>query len=149
MKKHAVKVIDGTVSIEDLKSSPEPNFTTEDRHLEVMAELMQREPLFHREEFGLMREDYVQMTEPEFWEVGASGGRYSREYVIDVLESRSKNLVYETWYIEDFQCQEIATDNYLVTYTLFQGDRESRRSTIWRRAGGDWKIVYHQGTLVE
>jgi hypothetical protein len=149
MKRYPVKVIDGPVSIEDLKSSPSPDFTTKELHLDVMMELKKREPLFHREEFGLTREDYERMTETEFWEVGASGRRYSREYVIDSLEKRYKNLGYETWYIEDFQCQEIARDNYLVTYTLFQDKRQSRRSTIWRRYENDWKIVFHQGTLVE
>ena len=149
MKRYSVKVIDGPVSIEDLKSSPYPDFSTKELHLDVMAELQKREPLFHREEFGLMRNDYERMTEAEFWEVGASGRRYSREYVIDSLENRYKNPGYETWYIEDFQCQEIARDNYLVTYTLFQDKWQSRRSTIWRRYENDWKIVFHQGTLVE
>ena len=149
MTKYAVKVIDGPVSTEELKSSPDPDFTTKEKHLEVMAELMKREPLFHREEFGTTREDYERMTDPDFWEVGASGRRYSRENVVESLEGRYKNLTHETWYIEDFQCQEVAKDNYLVTYTLFQDDRQSRRSTIWRRSDNDWKIVYHQGTLVE
>ena len=43
---------------------------------------------------------------------------------------------------------EIATDNYLVTYTLIQGERITRRATIWRRTIEGWKIVYHQGTVV-
>jgi hypothetical protein len=36
-----------------------------------------------------------------------------------------------------------------LTYTLHQGARITRRSTIWRRTGEGWKIVYHQGTMVE
>jgi hypothetical protein len=37
-----------------------------------------------------------------------------------------------------------------VTYTLVQdGKRKTRRATIWQRVGGEWKIVYHQGTVVE
>ena len=149
MTKYEVKVIDGPVSIETLKSSPDPDFTTPEKNLEVMTELMKREPLFHRGEFGTTREDYERMTGPDFWEVGASGRRYSREYVLELLEGRYENLTHEIWYIEDFQCQEIAKDNYLVTYTLFQDDRQSRRSTIWRRFENDWKIFFHQGTLVE
>ncbi len=46
----------------------------------VLAELIEREPLFHREEFGRTRDDFEAMTEPEFFEVGASGRRYSRRY---------------------------------------------------------------------
>jgi len=39
---------------------------------------------------------------------------------------------------------------YLLTYTLLQDKtRLTRRSTIWRRTDGDWKIVFHQGTVVE
>ena len=149
MTKYAVNVIDVFISDEELKSSPVPDFMTKEKHLEVMGELMKREPRFHRVEFGTKREDYERMTAPGFWEVGASGRRYNREYVIESLERRYENITYETWYIEDFQCQEIAQDNYLVTYTLFQDDRQSRRSTIWRLSKSDWKIVYHQGTLVE
>lgn len=149
MTRYAVKVIDGPVSVDKLKSSPNPEFVTRDEHRDVMAELMAREPLFHRREFGLTRQDHERMTDPEFWEVGASGRRYSRDYVIESLEGRFENLTQETRYIEDFQCREIAADNYLVTYTLLQGERLSRRSTIWRRSYNDWKILYHQGTLVE
>ena len=148
MKRYPVKVIDGPVSDEDLKSLPGPDFSTKEEHREVMAELMAREPLFHREEFGTTREDCENRTEPDFWEVGASGGRYSRELVIKSLEGRYENATCKTWYIEDFQCRKIEENSYLVTYTLFQGDRQSRRSTIWRRTDGDWKIFYHQGTLV-
>ena len=114
-----------------------------------MAELMAREPLYHREEFGVTQQDYERMTDPDFWEVGASGRRYSRDYVIETLVSRHKHPTYGTWHIEDFQCRKIADECYLATYTLFQNDRESRRSTIWRRCNGDWKIFYHQGTMVE
>jgi len=88
------------------------------------------------------------MTDPGFWEVGASGSRYSRDYVSEVLTERYKNPRVEVWQIEDFLIQQIADNNYLVTYALFQGDRLSRRSTTWRRTDGDWKIFYHQGTLV-
>ncbi|WP_277931606.1 hypothetical protein [Nostoc linckia] len=40
-------------------------------------------------------------------------------------------------------------DYYLVTYTLIQGTRITLRSTIWRQTPQGWKIVYHQGTVVE
>jgi hypothetical protein len=48
--------------------------------------------------------DYENMTDPEYWEVGASG---------------------------------------------MQGPRITRRATLWRRTAGGWKVLYHQGTLVE
>lgn len=53
------------------------------------------------------------------------------------------------WQTRDFHCREIAPDDYLLTYTLEQGPRVTRRMTVRRRSGADWKIVYHQGTIVE
>ena len=45
-------------------------------------------------------------------------------------------------------CRELAANVYLLTYTLLQSQRRTRRSSIWSRASGDWKIVFHQGTEV-
>ena len=89
------------------------------------------------------------MTSDEFWEVGASGRRYSREFVLNTLESRVREPDEDRWQTRDFHCLQIAQDNFLLTYTLLQGTRLTRRSTIWRRAPGGWKILFHQGTLVE
>ncbi len=117
--------------------------------LAVLEELKLREPIFHHPEFGTTRRDYEAMTDPEFWEVGASGRRYSREFVLETLENRAPDPDESQWLTRDFQCREIAADNYLITYTLHQGPRITRRATLWRRTSAGWKILYHQGTLVE
>lgn len=122
---------------------------TNPEHLDVLNELVKREPIFHRPEFGTTRRDFENMTEPDFWEVGASGRRYGRAYVLDVLEKRYEKPGEDHWEATDFHCREIARDNYLLTYTLMQGARVTRRATIWRRSDSGWKIVYHQGTIVE
>jgi len=127
----------------------EPSLVTDPEHLAVLNELIQREPIFHRPELGTQREDFEAMTEPAFWEVGASGRRYSREYVLDTLEKRYAHPTEDRWETRDFHCLEIARDNYLLTYTLLQGERVTRRATIWRRTDQGWKILYHQGTVVE
>lgn len=127
----------------------EPKLITAAQHLGVLDELMQREPIFHHPEFGTTRADFERMTTAEFWEVGASGKRYSREFVLDMLETNHGHPVGEDWKTSDFHCLEIAKDNYLLTYTLLQGTRLTRRSTIWRRTDEGWKIIYHQGTIAE
>lgn len=126
-----------------------PHLMTDPTLTQVLNELRQREPIFHRPEFGTTRQDFEQMMDPDFWEVGASGRRYSREYVLDALEKRAQNLVEETWETQDFQCLELGAKTYLLTYTLIQGERVTRRSTIWRKAELGWQILYHQGTIVE
>ncbi|GLQ92788.1 DUF4440 domain-containing protein [Dyella acidisoli] len=126
----------------------EPKLTTESRLLPILEQLQQREPIFHHPEFGTARADFEAMTELDFWEVGASGSRYSREYVLDVLEERYRQPFEDDWQTSDFHCREIAADNYLLTYTLQQGRRKTRRATLWRHTVQGWKIVYHQGTVV-
>ncbi|HXH55390.1 MAG TPA: DUF4440 domain-containing protein [Gammaproteobacteria bacterium] len=117
----------------------------------ILEELKSREPIFHHsDKFGKTKQAILDMTCDEFWEVGASGNQYSREYVIEVLLDRYSDPEYEDiWETKDFKCQEIAQDNYLLTYTLLQGKRETKRSTIWRRTSKGWKIFYHQGTVVQ
>lgn len=116
----------------------------------IQRQLMDREPIFHRpEQHGTTRRDFEAMTAEEFWEVGASGRRYSREFVIDTLVRRYAEPHEDDWRTEDFYCQEIAPDLYLLTYTLHQGPRLTRRTTLWRRERGGWLAVFHQGTLVE
>ena len=53
----------------------EPNLITDAQVLDVMDELIEREPIFHRPEHGTTRADFERMTESTFWEVGASGRR--------------------------------------------------------------------------
>lgn len=127
----------------------EPELTTDPELLDILEELKKREPIFHKPEYGTTREDFEKLIDYSFWEVGASGRRYSRETVLKVLEERSKNRTEDKWNTKDFHCLEIAHDNYLLTYTLFQGNRITRRATIWRRLDKDWKIIFHQGTIVE
>ena len=128
---------------------PRIAFVTPPALLQVLEELKQREPIFHHPEFGTTRQDYENMTDPEFWEVGASGRRYSRAFVLDTLENRLPDPTESQWLTREFQCREIAEDNYLITYTLTQGVRVTRRATLWRRTGSGWKALYHQGTIAE
>ncbi len=149
MKTHRVRVIDGPLPPGIWQSdSMEPHLVTAPEHEAVLRELMEREPLFHRPQFGATRKDFEKMTAAEFWEVGASGRRFSRQFVLDTLERRYEHATEVVWEVGDFHCLEIAADHYLVTYTLIQGDRITRRATIWRRAADGWQVVYHQGTVV-
>ncbi len=117
----------------------------------VLAELVQREPIFHRPEVGTTRADYERMTADDFWEVGASGRRYSRAFVLDLLEQRAVAASAEQELeASEFCCRRLAGELYLLTYTLVQNrTRKTRRSTIWQRTPSGWQIVFHQGTIVK
>jgi hypothetical protein len=127
-----------------------PTLTTDPELSEVLAELSRREPIFHRPELGTARADFEKMTVEDFWEVGASGRRYSRAYVLDELEKRYAIPHHDIWETMDFHCRRLAAHVYLLTYTLIQDEnRRTRRATIWQWTAEGWKIVYHQGTVLE
>lgn len=116
----------------------------------VLDDLSRREPIFHRPEFGTARGDFERTTTEDFWETGASGRCYSRKAVLGELEKRFSAPREEVWETSDFRCQRLAEDLYLLTYSLVQDhSRRTRRSTIWRETSDGWKIVYHQGTVVQ
>jgi len=128
----------------------EPSLTTAPELRDVLAELAAREPIFHRPEFGTARTDFERMTTDDFWETGASGRRYSRESVLNELERRKSRPCEDVWEARDFYCRRLEKETYLLTYTLLQDHhRLTRRATIWQRADDGWKIIYHQGTVVQ
>jgi hypothetical protein len=115
----------------------------------TLNELIAREPIFHRREFGTSRSDLERMTDDGFWEIGASGRIYQRDFVIENLLLRyAEGPEPHDWPCRDFTIVSLADDSYLLSYTLDEPDRVTRRSTIWRRAPEGWKIVFHQGTPV-
>jgi hypothetical protein len=123
---------------------------TSEKDRAVLEELKRREPIFHRPEFAGSRAAIEAMVAPDFWEIGASGRRYSREYVLETLEARQDDPVEDDdWQTREFHCRELAPDLYLLTYTLLQGERHTRRATIWRRTAAGWVVVFHQGTVVQ
>jgi hypothetical protein len=89
------------------------------------------------------------MTAEDFWEVGASGNRYSRSYVLDVLQWRHAVAHDDVWKTSDFDLRQLGPNTFLLTYTLLQNhERLTRRSTIWQLRPAGWKILFHQGTIV-
>lgn len=125
-------------------------FTHVDSGLEqVLDELRSREPIFHTERFGRSLEEFERSTAPDFWEVGASGRRYSREFILGM---RSHEALVDAdaagWKAADFGLRRLGPDCFLLTYTLDQQGRITRRATVWERVGGGWRILYHQGTVV-
>jgi hypothetical protein len=83
----------------------------------------------------------------DFWEVGASGSRYSRDFVLTMLERPWSDPHDDPWETSEFHCRQLGENTYALTYTLRQQER-SRRLTIWRKVEGGWKALFHQGTVV-
>jgi hypothetical protein len=121
-----------------------------DQHLSpILAELKTLEPLVYAADIGKKRAYFEQLLAPEFWEIGASGNQYSREFVLAELEKRQQNPREEVWHTSGHHLQQLSDSDFLMTYTLHQPTRLSRRASIWRKYATRWMLVYHQGTVVQ
>jgi hypothetical protein len=127
----------------------EPYLIVSESLIPVLEELMRLEPLFHAGASNATPQQFEELVAPGFWEVGASGRRYSREFALNVLREREPASTEEEWEASGYHVFEVAPANYLLTYTLRQPGRSTRRATLWRREGGKWKAIYHQGTVVQ
>jgi hypothetical protein len=115
----------------------------------ILEELRCREPIFHRAAFGKNAAEFGRRMDPSYWEVGASGRRYSKEFILQGLEQYPPvDAEAAGWTCSDFGLRALGPDTYLLTYTLDQADRLTRRATIWRLTEDGWQILYHQGTIV-
>lgn len=125
-------------------------FTRLDPELQpILEELRSREPIFHSQRFGRSLEDFERATASDFWEVGASGRRYSRAFILG-MRSREELVDADTagWKASGFALRRLGPDCFLLTYTLDQAGRLTRRATIWEKNAETWRILYHQGTVV-
>jgi|SRR5580704_11374235 hypothetical protein len=117
--------------------------------LSVFEQLSRREPIFHTPEFGHTVTEFEKVMDREYWEVGASGRRYSREFILRAVgKDIPTDAASAGWQIYDCGLRRLCTETYLFTYTLRQPERLTRRATIWQNTGDCWRILYHQGTVV-
>jgi hypothetical protein len=96
----------------------------------ILGELVQREPIFHRRAFGTSRDDLEAMTAEDFFEIGASGRIYQRDFVIANLLERYQQPERHDWPCRDFSIRRLAENLYLLNYTLDEPGRTTLRTTI-------------------
>lgn len=120
------------------------------RQTALLQELQAREPIFHHPaRFGTSLAAIQKQMDAQFWEVGASGNVYTQQEIIDTLLARYQDPHYrDDWQADDFKLTQLDRETCLLTYRLIQDQsRHTRRMTLWRQVAGEWKIIYHQGTL--
>lgn len=59
------------------------------------------------------------------------------------------------WEIRDFDIKELSLECVLVTYKVIKHDeidenkKYTLRSSVWKSFGGKWKMIFHQGTILQ
>jgi hypothetical protein len=129
---------------------PRATFThTDPTLLPILDELRPLEHIFHTLEFGATPADFAARMAPGYWEIGASGRRYSRNFILDMLEQDPPILASTArWRTSGHALRALSPDTFLLTYNLTQAKRLTRRSTLWHRSPTGWQILFHQGTIV-
>ncbi|HEU4636556.1 MAG TPA: hypothetical protein VFS41_10285, partial [Edaphobacter sp.] len=91
---------------------------------DILSQLIALEPIFHRFEHlperSPRRADFVSMMAAGFFEIGASGRLYSRDFILEVLEERftASAPPPDVWQTSEFRLLQISSDTWLLTYLL-------------------------------
>ena len=94
-------------------------------------------------------EEISALIAADFIEFGASGRVWTKEEIVAALSQWEP----QERVVEDFVVRELSASVCLVTYRVLAVDRKplpfSLRSSIWRHAGDQWQLIFHQGTNVK
>lgn len=89
------------------------------------------------------RDRLDELIQDGFVEFGSSGRVYGKAALIDMLVGEDHAPVT----MEDFSVRQLDGATALVTYrSVGRGGREARRSSVWIREAGSWRMAFHQGT---
>ena len=121
-----------------------------DKDVELFLSL---EQALHRPEVRASRDAVEALLADGCVEFGSSGRVYDRTSVIDGLAQEKPAAGSRVPEVMDFRAQTLAPDLVLVTYrSVSDGElgakRAVLRSSIWRFDDGEWRMVFHQGTVV-
>ena len=87
----------------------------------------------------------------DFLEIGASGGSFGLDEVLENLPRKAQNW---SAVAKIFECRELSDNIFqvlfqcVITHDIDSEPVYSLRSSIWRLEDGQWKMVFHQGTKV-
>jgi hypothetical protein len=81
----------------------------------------------------------------EFIEFGSSGRVYDKRQIVELLQQEQGRAKQPT--VADFSARRLAADVILLTYRVVES--RTIRSSIWKFADGEWRMVFHQGTKSE
>jgi hypothetical protein len=86
------------------------------------------------------------LLDPDFVEFGASGRRWDRASLLAAMAEEPAAGPMTT--VSDLAWTELGDDLVHLTYTSETAGRRARRSSLWRRTGGRWLLLFHQGTPI-
>ena len=118
--------------------------------MDIESQIIELEKSLFRSDVRSSVSELRERLAPEFREITSSGVMIDLK---DVLERLPQENGWEAKG-QDFEFSYVGEDVCLLTYKSFHRvssqckGKLSRRSSIWKRYGDDWKMVFHQGTTI-
>lgn len=114
--------------------------------IENYNDVIDLEKELHGEETRRNRERLNELLSDEFIEFGTSGSRYSKSCVLDRLPSSDAPEINSY----EFEVRKLGEDVVQVFYKTDINENHilvtSQRSSLWRKVGKGWKMIFHQST---
>ena len=86
----------------------------------------------------------AELLSEAFREFGASGRVWSRAEMIEHLLTETPQPLAS----ESFECTLVSSGLALLTYVCSHPGRKTLRSSLWRFEGEQWRLLFHQGTII-
>jgi hypothetical protein len=114
----------------------------------LAAELEALERALHAPQVRAQRERLAALLDEDFSEIGSSGRCYGRDAALQEIPlERAQVLIESDQYAVWVFAEGLAQVRYRCRHHVDgQAQRWVLRSSLWRRHGDGWRMVFHQGT---
>ena len=105
----------------------------------------------HKKEIRSSPQSLAALLADDFTEFGSSGRIFTKSAIIAALKNEA---VDQPARVENFQVRDLSPEIALVTYVASRlatdGSTSGRslRSSLWKREGDEWRMIFHQGTRI-
>ena len=112
--------------------------------------LVDMERGLHRKSIRRSKEKLNELLHDNFEEIGSSGKIYNKDQIIEELFNETPFTINASDFELRMFSEDIAQLKYKIKNTASNTlTRTSLRSSIWKNEGSKWKMVFHQGTVVQ
>ena len=120
--------------------------------MKEMDELRSKEMALHRHDIRTDAEELKFLLHRDFVEIGYSGNTYDYQSTIDALSAEPVPIckIWSQDYEYTYYSKDIVQVRYLAAQMNDNGalSRHAKRTSIWVKEMGRWKIKFHQATPI-
>ncbi|MGD7042975.1 DUF4440 domain-containing protein [Jeotgalibacillus proteolyticus] len=89
------------------------------------------------------REELDKILADDFFEIGSSGSMFTKQECLDDGVSQAEMSIHQ------YEIHPLSESLMLSTYLIANHttQRNTLRSSIWKKIDGRWQLYFHQGTL--